>query len=248
MTRLAVLTLGALTLTACAGRHSTGVGGGLVGIPGVGGERAQPGVTPSLVLDRRSVPAPGKVVGFVHRNSITLHDWKAAGDVAAFYARGWPDHSVHEPALDAAWYIGGFPILVMAPLAGSDIAMQPGLTIRPGEGMDRLLPYLEVGPSLSLWLRPSYPALLVDLNVGGWAGVGMPITPTVDLGIRTSVEVPLFHTWLGDVSGPVVTTAAMVSFRRLTKEERKARDAPPGLPAPEPSPPAEAPVPNDDPV
>jgi hypothetical protein len=222
--RVLVLVAGMVGVLAGCGLmvpQTSGVGVGAVVVPTSNAVAPEPAVAPTLTIDSRTVPRDGDTVGFVYRSSIMLHDWRTTANIWRWY--GDPPDSVREDGAEALWYAMLFPVLFLAPLAGTDIAGQPGLVVRPGAASGRALPYVEVGPSFSIWLRPSYPELAVDLTAGGWVGVGFEPADRWDLALRTTAAAPVFHARAGSVFAPILSTAFVVSRRSLTLAERRAK-------------------------
>lgn len=201
--------------------HTSGIGVGAVIVPTSNGVAPELAVAPAVALDIRTVPNDGNTLGFVFRSSIALHDWRTTANVWRWYAD--PPDSVREDGAQALWYTMLFPVLFLAPLAGTDIAGQPALVVRPGAASGRAMPYVEVGPSFSIWLRPSYPQLPADLTAGGWLGVGFEPADRWDLALRTTAAAPVFHVRAGRVFAPIVATSFVVSHRSLTLAERRAK-------------------------
>lgn len=226
-TLVLVASLGGATSCSLLVPQTSGLGVGAVVVPTSNGVQPAPAVAPTLTIDTRTVPGDDDTVGFVYRSSIMLHDWRTTANIWRWY--GDPPDSLRQEGADLLWYTMLFPVLFVAPFAGTDIAGQPGLVVRPGAASGRALPYVEVGPSFSVWLRPSYPELVFDVTAGGWVGVGFEPADRWDLALRTTVAVPMIHARAGDVFAPIASTSLVLSRRALTVAERRAKRS--GYPA-----------------
>ena len=95
-------------------------------------------------------------------------------------------------------------------------------------------PYIEGGFQTSMWLRLSDPDLKADLLVGPWAGVGGTITDHVGIGLRSTIEVPLFHT-LFDTSPGNIVGSQLIVYWNWEGRDRRRPEAPADPPQPAPT-------------
>jgi hypothetical protein len=121
-----------------------------------------------------------------------------------------------------------WPGLVTSPMLGSKLSSGGGIRIRFGDG--RFAPSLEAGFHGSVWTHFSQKEMPFDLCLGTWGSFQMSLGDKFGIGMRTTYDLPIYHTLAG-LSEGIVGGSIL-----LTMVVGGAKDKPPeAIPPPAPT-------------
>lgn len=169
---------------------------------------------PALQIETRLSPPSDRPVGMVTRSAISFHDAQIIKQVASWYAPGNSEDALVRTLL--LW-----PGLLSGPILGSKATSGVGMRIRFGDG--RFTPSLEAGFHSSLWTHASQKEMPFDLCVGTWGSFQMSLGDKFGLGMRTTYDLPIYHTLAGlsegIIGGSVVLTMVTAGKKKQAPEE-----------------------------
>jgi hypothetical protein len=198
------------TLFGCNRQIETSLGGEALFV----NFKGETSTRPALQIETRIAPPSDRPVGMVTRSAISFHDAQIIKQVAGWYAPGDPTDAFVRAIL--LW-----PGLLSAPMLGSKTTGGVGMRIRFGDG--RFTPSVEAGFQSSLWTHTSQKQMPFDLCVGTWGSFQMSLGDKFGLGMRTTYDLPIYHTLAGFsegiIGGSVVLTMVTAGKKKQAPEE-----------------------------
>ena len=179
------------------------LGGGMLQLPALDGRPRQRQFD-VVSIESRWWGFSGENAAFELYGRILIHDYAAIGaaDDAYQHARTTTDDNDEE---------GRFVGLIVSPFVVAIYDAGLGLVSFLGGGSPR--PFVRVGATVSLLSRFSDPDHYVDLGVGGYAGVGLQLSSSLNLSVAANVSNPVVHDWLSSGYWYFLTTTAMLEYR-----------------------------------
>lgn len=185
---------------------SLGLGPAVVAWPPAG-ERESVDVAPGFSLHARTVYLAGGIIGFEWTTDVVFQDFETIGNGYKWFFSKDPD----EPdSSSAALKIAAWPALLLIPFAGANYQTGIGAVIYTSPRVPSL--YLNFGVNVALYLRISDPEFRADFGGGLYGGLGVDITKTIGVSMRTMWGLPLIHQLTGKTSNGIATGIATLNF------------------------------------
>lgn len=190
------------------------VGGGMLQLPPAGGRGMQRQYNIVAIESRLWGFITGDRSALEAYARVLLHDYGIMGDAVDDYreARDRDDRSLAPVGR-------GFGVM-FSPFAVANYDAGLGFVSFLGAGPPR--PFVRLGATSSLLLRLTDPEHRIDLGFGGYAGIGLQLSRSVNLSIAANVSNPVFHDFADTGYWYFLTTTAMLEIRGSGNERTMA--------------------------
>ena len=190
------------------------IGGGMLQLPALD-ERPRQRQFDVVSIESRWWGFSGEDAAFELYGRILVHDYAAIGAADDAYDRA------KTTTTDDTDEEGRFVALIFSPFAVANYDAGLGIVAFLGGGSPR--PFVRLGATVSLLSRFSDPDHYFDVGFGGYAGVGLQVSSSLNLSVAANVSNPVVHNWMASGYWYFLTTTAMLEYRRRAAPRRGPR-------------------------